>query len=52
MNSNNFHDLKGKVIAIGQSNAGKSSLLRRFNDESFENYYNYNAGIDFFVKKF
>lgn len=40
------YDYLFKLILIGNSTGGKSSLLRRFVDESTENYFP-TIGVDF-----
>lgn len=39
-----------KVVLIGDSSVGKSSLLRRFADDSFEESYLATIGVDFKFK--
>lgn len=42
--------LQYKVVLIGDSSVGKSSLLRRFTDDSFEESYLATIGVDFKFK--
>jgi GTPase SAR1 family protein len=39
-----------KVVLIGDSSVGKSSVLRRFADDSFEESYLATIGVDFKFK--
>jgi len=39
-----------KIVLIGDSSVGKSSLLRRFNDYAFEESYQATIGVDFKFK--
>jgi len=39
-----------KTVLIGDSSVGKSSLLRRFADDSFEESYLATIGVDFKFK--
>lgn len=39
-----------KVVLIGDSSVGKSSLLRRFTDDAFEESYLATIGVDFKFK--
>ncbi|MCB0370842.1 MAG: hypothetical protein KDD45_15825 [Bdellovibrionales bacterium] len=39
-----------KVVLIGDSSVGKSSLLKRFADDSFEETYLATIGVDFKFK--
>ncbi len=39
-----------KIVLIGDSSVGKSSLLRRFADDSFEESYLATIGVDFKFK--
>ncbi len=39
-----------KMVLIGDSSVGKSSLLRRFADDSFEESYLATIGVDFKFK--
>ncbi|XP_024080092.1 ras-related protein Rab-18-B-like isoform X2 [Terrapene carolina triunguis] len=40
-----------KLLVVGDSAVGKSSLLLRFTDDTFEPYLNPTIGVDFKVKK-
>ncbi|KAH0626727.1 hypothetical protein JD844_001860 [Phrynosoma platyrhinos] len=40
-----------KLLLVGDSSVGKSSLLLRFTDDQFEPYLNPTIGVDFKVKK-
>jgi Ras-related protein Rab-1A len=44
------HDYLFKVALIGNSSVGKSSLLRRFSDDSFQESYLATIGVDFRFK--
>jgi GTPase SAR1 family protein len=44
------HDYLFKVALIGNSSVGKSSLLRRFADDSFQESYLATIGVDFRFK--
>jgi len=44
------HDYLFKIVLIGNSSVGKSSLLRRFTDESFQESYLATIGVDFRFK--
>jgi GTPase SAR1 family protein len=39
-----------KIVLIGDSSVGKSSLLRRFADDTFEESYLATIGVDFKFK--
>lgn len=39
-----------KIVLIGDSSVGKSSVLRRFADDSFEESYLATIGVDFKFK--
>lgn len=39
-----------KIVLIGDSNAGKTSILKRFFDGRFETSYRATIGCDFFCK--
>jgi len=41
-----------KIIVIGETNVGKSCLVRRFCENVFEEHYKPTIGIDFFVRKY
>jgi GTPase SAR1 family protein len=44
------HDCQYKIVLIGDSSVGKSSLLRRFADDAFEESYLATIGVDFKFK--
>lgn len=44
------HDYSYKIVLIGDSSVGKSSLIRRFADDSFEESYLATIGVDFKFK--
>ena len=44
------YDYLFKVVMIGNSSVGKSSLLRRFADDSFQESYLATIGVDFRFK--
>lgn len=44
------YDYLFKVVIIGNSSVGKSSLLRRFCDDSFQESYLATIGVDFRFK--
>lgn len=44
------YDYLFKVVIIGNSSVGKSSLLRRFADDSFQESYLATIGVDFRFK--
>lgn len=46
------YDYLFKVVIIGNSSVGKSSLLRRFADDSFQESYLATIGVDFRFKYF
>jgi hypothetical protein len=46
------HNFMYKIVLIGDSSVGKSSLLRRFADDSFEESYLATIGVDFKFKYF
>jgi Ras-related protein Rab-1A len=46
------HDYLFKLALIGNSSVGKSSLLRRFADDSFQESYLATIGVDFRFKYF
>ena len=43
------HNFMYKIVLIGDSSVGKSSLLRRFADDSFEESYLATIGVDFVI---
>lgn len=49
MQTNNY-DYLFKIIIIGDSNIGKSSILYRFSDDVFNNKYISTIGVDFKIK--
>jgi Ras-related protein Rab-1A len=44
------HEYQYKIVLIGDSSVGKSSLLQRFADDSFEESYLATIGVDFKFK--
>ena len=44
------HGYQYKFLLIGDSRVGKSSLVRRFADDSFEQSYLATIGVDFKIK--
>lgn len=44
------YDFLFKILVLGDSNVGKSSLLRRFVDDEFQEQYSSTIGIDFKIK--
>lgn len=44
------HDYMYKIVIVGNSSVGKSSLLRRFTDDNFEGSYLATIGVDFKFK--
>lgn len=44
------YDFLFKVVIVGNSSVGKSSLLRRFADDSFQESYLATIGVDFRFK--
>jgi Ras-related protein Rab-1A len=44
------HDVVQKVVVVGNSGAGKTCLLRRFADDTFEDTYQATVGVDFKFK--
>lgn len=44
------HDYQYKVVLIGDSSVGKSSILKRFADDSFEEAYLATIGVEFKFK--
>ncbi len=46
------YDYLFKVVLVGNSSVGKSSLLRRFADDSFQESYLATIGVDFRFKYF
>lgn len=44
------HDYLFKIALIGNSSVGKSSLLRRFADDAFQESYLATIGVDFRFK--
>lgn len=44
------YDYLFKVVLVGNSSVGKSSLLRRFADDSFQESYLATIGVDFRFK--
>lgn len=44
------YDYLFKVVIIGNSSVGKSSILRRFADDSFQESYLATIGVDFRFK--
>ena len=45
-------DFKFKTILIGDYSSGKTSILRRLNDEVFNNTYTSAIGVDYSKKTF
>ena len=48
--SNKKYDFTIKLLLIGDSNVGKSSILTKYVDNNFTNNYNTTIGIDFKIK--
>jgi len=46
------YDYLFKVVIVGNSSVGKSSILRRFADDSFQESYLATIGVDFRFKYF
>lgn len=46
------YDYLFKIVIIGTSSVGKSSVLRRFSDDSFQESYLATIGVDFRFKYF
>ena len=46
------HDYQYKVVLIGDSSVGKSSILKRFADDTFEEAYLATIGVEFKFKYF
>ena len=44
------YDYLFKIVLIGSSSVGKSSLLRRYSDDSFQESYLATIGVDFRFK--
>ena len=44
------HDYQYKVVLIGDSSVGKSSLLQRFADDNFSEAYLATIGVEFKFK--
>ena len=44
------YDYLFKIVLVGNSSVGKSSLLRRFTDDSFQETYLATIGVDFRFK--
>jgi Ras-related protein Rab-1A len=44
------HDYLFKIVIIGTSSVGKSSILHRFSDDSFQESYLATIGVDFRFK--
>lgn len=44
------YDYLFKIVIIGNSSVGKSSLLRRFSDDQFQESYLATIGVDFRFK--
>lgn len=44
------YDYLFKVVIVGNSSVGKSSILRRFADDSFQESYLATIGVDFRFK--
>lgn len=45
------HDLKIKIILLGNGSVGKTSLANRFTRDKFSNTYKPSLGVDFMVKR-
>ena len=43
-------DIVYKVVIIGDSYSGKSSILNRYINDSFNNTFTHTIGVDFFIK--
>ena len=44
------YDYLFKIVIIGNSSVGKSSILRRFSDDTFQESYLATIGVDFRFK--
>ena len=44
------YDYLFKIVIVGNSSVGKSSILRRFSDDSFQESYLATIGVDFRFK--
>lgn len=45
-----MYDYLLKIVVVGDSSVGKSCMLSRFVDKSFDNTYNSTIGVDFKIK--
>ena len=50
MSSEPTHDYLLKLLLIGDSGVGKSSLLLRFSDDSYSDLYISTIGVDFKIR--
>ena len=43
--------LLNKVLLVGDTGVGKTSIIKRYIDDTFSNQYQQTKGVEFFVKK-
>lgn len=46
-NSNSSYDAKVKILMLGESGVGKSSVLLRFTDDKFNNNFVTTLGVEY-----